>query len=110
MNEMMGGAFERHPDLCAVALEPVSNHPLARGMVPFTVYDEHYFMKITGAPPDVFLHSRSRYGVQPTGWTRGLAGGGRVFVLTPGHHLEVWLHPEFQKLLRDGMNWVVGAK
>jgi type 1 glutamine amidotransferase len=106
MNEMMGGAFERHPDLCAVALEPVSNHPLVKDVAPFTVHDEHYFMKTTGAAVDVFLHSRSRYGVQPAGWTRVLDGGGRVFVLTPGHHLEVWLHPAFQKLLLSGMKWV----
>jgi len=53
----------------------------------------------------VFLHTRSRHGVQPAGWTRA-EGLGRVGVLTPGHNLEVWLHPGFQKLLQNGLNWV----
>lgn len=29
----------------------------------------------------------------------------RVCVLTPGHNLEVWLHPGFQALLRHALNW-----
>jgi hypothetical protein len=27
-------------------------------------------------------------------------------VLTPGHNLEVWLHPDFQKLLHNGLTWL----
>jgi type 1 glutamine amidotransferase len=42
--------------------------------------------------------------VQPAGWTRA-EGAGRVCVLTPGHNLEVWLHPEFQKLLLNACRW-----
>jgi uncharacterized protein len=25
--------------------------------------------------------------------------------LTPGHNLEVWLQPEYQTLLRNGLRW-----
>src|SRR5690242_19393024 len=107
MKELIGGAFERHPDQCTVTLEPCAAHPLVAGVAEFTVHDEHYFMAMTGAPVDVFLRSRSEHGLQPAGWTRTGDGDGRVCVLTPGHNLEVWLHPEFQKLLLNGMEWVV---
>ncbi|HZI30712.1 MAG TPA: ThuA domain-containing protein, partial [Candidatus Binatia bacterium] len=50
MKELIGGAFERHPDQCTVTLEPCAAHPLVAGVAEFTVHDEHYFMAMTGAP------------------------------------------------------------
>jgi type 1 glutamine amidotransferase len=104
MRGVAGGAFLRHPDQCPVAVEPKAGHRLTVGVQPFTEQDEHYFMVLDDAQADVFLHTRSAHGVQPAGWTRH-EGGGRVCVLTPGHNLEVWLHPEFQKLLLNALCW-----
>jgi type 1 glutamine amidotransferase len=104
MNALIGGAFVRHPDPCPVTLEPVSGHPLTAGVESFTVQDEQYFMAMVAAPADIFLRSRSMHGVQPAGWTRR-EGDGRVCVLTPGHDLEVWRFPEFQKLLLNALRW-----
>jgi type 1 glutamine amidotransferase len=104
MNALIGGAFVSHPDSCAVTMEPKSGCPLTAGVAPFTVRDEHYFMTLDEAQADVFLRSRSEHGVQPAGWTR-TEGEGRVCVLTPGHSLEVWLHPAFQKLLYNALRW-----
>jgi type 1 glutamine amidotransferase len=61
-------------------------------------------MSLNDAQADVFLRSHSKHGVQPAGWTR-IEGEGRVCVLTPGHNLEVWRHPEFQKLLLNALRW-----
>ena len=74
------------------------------GVEIFTVHDEHYFMSPLSADAEVFLQSQSAHGLQPAGWTRS-EGAGRVCVLTPGHNLEVWLHPEFQKLLLNACRW-----
>jgi len=104
MRSVIGGAFRHHPPPCRVAFEPKTGHLLAEGVAPFAADDEHYFVELDDAPADVFLHSRSEHGVQPAGWTR-MEGGGRVCVLTPGHDLEVWLHPEFQKLLLNALRW-----
>ena len=62
----------------------------------------------------VFLHrgqARVRRGVrpaahgtQPGGWTRQ-EGAGRVAVLTPGHNVEVWLHPSYQTLIGNALRW-----
>lgn len=105
MRKLMGGAFLRHPDQCAVTLEPQSDHPLTSGVTIFTVCDEHYFMTMFDSSSDVFLYSRSEHGTQPAGWTRVIENNGRVCVLTPGHNLEVWQHPEFQKLLLNALRW-----
>lgn len=104
MHALMGGGFVRHPEQCAVTIEPVSGRGLAEGILSFTVRDEHYFMSPVSDDAEVFLQSRSMHGVQPAGWTRS-EGEGRVCVLTPGHNLEVWLHPEFQKLLLNACRW-----
>jgi len=99
-----GGAFLSHPNQCAVTVEPKAGHPLAAGVNLFTETDEHYFMSFDATEADVFVWSHSEHGKQPAGWTRK-EGSGRVCALTPGHNLEVWLNPEFQKLLSNALRW-----
>jgi type 1 glutamine amidotransferase len=101
---LMGGTFARHPPQCPVTVEPQEGHPLAVGSAPFTLVDEHYFMELDDTEADVFLTTMSEHGTQPGGWTRS-EGQGRVCVLTPGHNVEVWLHPSFQALLRNALRW-----
>jgi uncharacterized protein len=107
MRGVSGGAFLRHPEQCAVTIEPKASHPLTAGVHPFTEADEHYFMAFDMTDADAFAWSRSMHGEQPAGWTR-TEGRGRVCVLTPGHNLEVWLNPEFQKLLSNALRWTAG--
>jgi type 1 glutamine amidotransferase len=61
-------------------------------------------MEMTDQPLDLFLTTTSEHGAQPGGWTR-TEGQGRICVLSPGHNLEVWLHPSFQALLLNGLRW-----
>jgi len=104
MHALLGGAFLKHPDPCAVTVEPRSGHPVTHGITPFTVHDEHYFVSVTDPQAEIFLWSRSAHGAQPAGWTR-TDGDGRVCVLTPGHNVEAWLHPGYQKLLLNALRW-----
>jgi type 1 glutamine amidotransferase len=101
---LMGGAFVEHPPQCPVTVAPREGHPLTAGSAPFTLVDEHYFMELDDAQADLFLTTTSEHGIQPGGWTR-TEGEGRVCVLTPGHNVEVWLHPSFQALIRNGLRW-----
>lgn len=105
MRRMTGGAFVRHPEQCSVTLEPEIGHALTRGVNAFAERDEHYLMSLDDSRADVFLRTRSNHGLQSAGWARS-EGNGRVCVLTPGHNVEVWLHPEFQKLLWNGLQWL----
>jgi uncharacterized protein len=105
MRHLVGGAFLSHPDPCPVTIQPKLGHPLTANVASFTVHDEHYFLALDAADADVFLHTHSQHGTQPAGWIR-TEGEGRVCVLTPGHNREVWAHPEYQTLLRNGLVWL----
>lgn len=105
---LLGGVFDRHPPPCPVNVEPRVGHPLTAGVsVPFTIHDEHYQMIMDDSAVDVFLHTRSAHGLQPAGWTRR-EGAGSVCVLTPGHFAEVWLQPDYQRLLANALLWGSG--
>ena len=99
LRSLLGGVFNHHPEQC-----PVTVNPLSAGSAPFTLKDEHYFMAMDDPQADVFMTTTSEHGEQPGAWRR-LEGSGRVAVLTPGHNVEVWLHPSFQTLLLNSLRW-----
>ena len=101
---LLGGVFTHHPEQCPVTVEPQAGHPLTAGCQVFTLKDEHYHMALDDTQADVFLTAKSEHGSQPGGWRRS-QGKGRVGVLTPGHNVEVWLHPSFQALLVNSLKW-----
>lgn len=105
---LLGGVFVKHPPQCPVTIEPQPGHPLTQGSAAFTIKDEHYFMELDDAHAEVFLTTTSEHGVQPGGWTRTV-GTGRVCVLTPGHNVEVWLHPSYQRLILNALRWTVSG-
>ena len=104
LRPLIGGVFDHHPKQCPVTVTPQPGHTLTADMTAFTEQDEHYFMHYDGDAAAVFLTSASEHGSQPAGWTRQ-EGQGRVCVLTPGHNVEVWLHPNFRTLLRNALTW-----
>ena len=104
LRRLLGGVFDHHPEQCPVTVEPQPGHPLCAGSEPFTLKDEHYFMALDDPQAEVYVTTRSENGVQPGGWRR-IVSAGRVVVLTPGHNLEVWLHPSFQALLLNALRW-----
>ncbi len=101
---LLGGVFSHHPAQCPVTMIPRVGHPLSAGSGTFTLKDEHYFMMLDDSQAKVFMTTKSEHGEQPGAWTR-TEGAGRVAVLTPGHNVEVWLHPSFQALLRNTLRW-----
>lgn len=105
MREVTGGAFLSHPEACPVRIHPKVGHPLVVNVETFSVQDEHYVMALDAKEVEVFLRSRSEHGTQPAGWIR-TQGEGRVCALTPGHNREVWLHREYQTLIRNGLVWL----
>ncbi|MCB0084824.1 MAG: ThuA domain-containing protein [Caldilineaceae bacterium] len=104
LRRLLGGVFDHHPKQCPVTVTPHAGHLLTTGSTPFTLQDEHYFMAMGNEPVDCFLTSTSEHGEQPAGWTR-TEGDGRVAVLTPGHHVEIWLEPGYQTLIINALHW-----
>ena len=124
LDQLMGCSFIGHPNACPVTVQPVKNHPVTEGVGMFCETDEHYRIEITSEDADVLLASysppqgeESKYEEDPyhntqaaiyaAGFVR-TQGKGRVCVLTPGHNLDVWLNPQFQKLLENALNWTAG--
>lgn len=107
LRSLLGGVFTYHPEQCLVRMEPQTGHPLTVGIPSFTLKDEHYFMAMDDPQADIFMTTHSEHGEQPAGWRR-TEGVGRVAVLTPGHNLEVWLHPSYQALLLNALSWCGG--
>lgn len=109
LRSLIGGVFDMHPPQCEVSIQPQAPHTLTANVEPFTIKDEHYFMLFDAPDADVFLTTQSAHGTQPGGWMRR-EGEGRVCVITPGHNVEVWLHPSFQQLLRNSIGELLSAK
>jgi type 1 glutamine amidotransferase len=101
---LLGGIFVQHPPQCEVTIGPAGDQPLSAAVETFTIRDEHYHLAMGEEPVDIFLVTRSEHGEQPGGWTRR-EGVGRVCVLTPGHNVEVWLHPIYQGLIAAALHW-----
>jgi type 1 glutamine amidotransferase len=101
---LLGGVFSHHPEQCPVTIQPHRGHPLCANADSFTLKDEHYFMALDGPQADIFVTTESEHGKQPGAWRRA-EGNGRVTVITPGHNLEVWLHPSFQVLILNSLRW-----
>ncbi len=104
LKRLIGGTFTQHPPQCDVTMTPQGDHPITVNVEPFAIKDEHYFMEVDDLQAHHFLSTISEHGAQSGGWLRE-EGDGRVCVLTPGHNVEVWLHPEFQTLLRNALHW-----
>ena len=124
LDKLIGCNFLGHPNNCPVIVQSVKPHPVTDGVEQFCETDEHYKIEITENDADVLLASHSpaqgeesKYETEPyfnckaaiyaAGYVR-TQGKGRVCVLTPGHTLEVWLNPQFQKLLDNALKWTAG--
>ena len=109
LRRLLGGVFVQHPPQCPVTIAPTGDHPITAGVESFIVTDEHYHMEMGASPVESILTTTSEHGTQPGGWTRR-EGTGRVAVLTPGHNVEVWLHPSYQALIANALRWCAGQE
>ena len=105
---LLGGVFVDHPKQCPVTVKFIAESPIVEGSDEFTLQDEHYHMEFDDPDAELFMTSVSEHGTQPAGWTR-TEGDGRICVLTPGHNVEVWLHPSFQTMLKNSLQWCANS-
>ena len=121
LNNLIGCKFDFHPNNSPTTVQPLKPHPVVEGVNTFIETDEHYHIEILKEDADIFLASYSpaqgspeKYESEPyfnikewictAGYTR-TQGKGRICVLTPGHCVEVWLNPEYQKMLANALHW-----
>jgi len=80
------------------------DHPLTRGLTPWTMVDETYTMADAGPDSEVLItydHPRS---MRTIAWTRQFRQS-RVFCYEAGHDDATWPDPNFREVLRRGLLW-----
>lgn len=124
LHGLIGSRFKWHPHEIEVTAGPLKAHLITEGVGQFTEVDEHYYLELLKNDMDVLMASFSPsqgnvenyefdsyhncpQKIEPCAYVR-LQGRGRVCVLTPGHNLNVWLNPNFQKLLHNSLRWCSG--
>ncbi|MGO9108827.1 MAG: family 16 glycoside hydrolase [Thermoguttaceae bacterium] len=137
MKNWIGGYFETfwsvNPDWTA-HYKGFPDHPVARGVRPFTVNDEWYYhmrfqddMKgvtpiLTAVPPDeVHRPGNDAHGANPhvfarkgmpehMAWAYERPGGGRGFGLTGAHYHWNWGCDSFRTVVLNGIVWTAGLE
>jgi hypothetical protein len=131
----VGGAFEIHWSVNPhwdANFKTLPNHPITRGVQPFTINDEWYFnlrfvegMKgvtpILVAVPDASTMERpdghhsgnpavremvKRGDPQTMSWAYERPDGGRGFGLTGAHHHDNWGNENFRRLVLNAILWL----
>jgi type 1 glutamine amidotransferase len=81
------------------------NHPLAKGVSDFWTYDECYCGLDIQPGIDVFMHGVVEGENKPLGWSFKV-GKGKVANIALGHTGSSQLHPNFQRLILNSVDYV----
>ncbi|NRF41164.1 PVC-type heme-binding CxxCH protein [Pedobacter foliorum] len=105
----VGGQFSTHKTGVFSAVTVNKNHPVMKGVNPFSSWDETYVH--TKLNPDMTVLQERVEGDlhEPYTWVRK-QGKGRVFYTASGHNDSTWKQPDFIKLIGNGVLWALGDK
>ncbi len=113
--DVLGAAYAGHPPVRTFKVKiRQSDHPITRGVNDFVVTDEQHYMEYDRDPKTILLESVNEDGLAwrdmgttaPAGWALDY-GKGRFCYLSPGHLLSVLWNPEYQKLQRNAVRWLL---
>ncbi len=107
---LLGGKFRTHPAQLDIAVEFTdTQHPITRGLAPFTVFDELYLFADYD-PSRLHLLAQTRSyddnGPVPVCWIRE-EGEGRIFYLSLGHNEKTLVDANWQSLFERGVEWAL---
>jgi type 1 glutamine amidotransferase len=104
--KLVGGRYVGHGPLERFRVEIVDpDHPITRGVQSFSIADEQHTPPYDSAKVHLLLRNRSDDDkVAAAGWAYEPAKG-RLCHLANGHTREALLHPMYQALLRNAVNW-----
>jgi putative membrane-bound dehydrogenase-like protein len=106
---MVGGEFEKHDTATFNTTTLLPDHPVMKGLTPFTTWDETYIHKNLN-PDKIVLQERVQGDHhEPWTWVR-TEGQGRVFYTAYGHDERTWNQEGFQSLVRNAILWAVGDR
>lgn len=113
--EVMGGAYIGHPPLRPFKVSVANHqHPITRGVQDFIVNDEQHYVTYEKDPKNIILRSENVDGLvyeslgteSVAGWAYDF-GKGRVVFTAIGHTLHALWQPEYMKLQRNAVRWLL---
>jgi type 1 glutamine amidotransferase len=113
--DVLGAVTQEHPPLRPFKVKIVNrDHPITRGVNDFVVTDEQHYMTYQKDPKYLLLQSVNENGLtfKDLG-TSSAAGGaydygkGRVCYLAPGHVITSLWNPEYEKLQKNAVRWLL---
>ncbi|MBJ6359898.1 ThuA domain-containing protein [Paenibacillus sp. GCM10012307] len=109
--KLNSGRFVHHPEQTPVTVVPLSNveHPITKGVLPFTQKDEHYFCQIDISRTNLLACATSVDITAASVWCHSY-GAGKVAGISQGHTLEMQNDPEMLKLATNTINWLTGSE
>jgi len=113
--DVMGGAYIGHPALRPFKVRVVnSSHPITRGVRDFMVNDEQHYVEYDKDKKYLLLESENLDGLtylnlgakSPAGWAYDY-GRGRVVFTAAGHTIHALWNPEYVKLQKQAVQWLL---
>jgi hypothetical protein len=113
--DVLGAVTEGHPPIRKFRVKVMNkNHPITRGVNDFVVTDEQHFMVYQKDPKYLLLQSVNEDGLtyknlgttSAAGWAYDY-GKGRVCYLAPGHMITDLWNPEYEKLQKNAVKWLL---
>ena len=117
--EVMGGAYIDHPPLRPFRVSVVNKeHPITRGVQDFMVNDEQHFVTYDKDSKYILMRSENIDGLTEisegkdlgaraiAGWAYDF-GKGRVVFTAVGHTLHALWQPEYFKLQKNAVRWLL---
>ncbi|NIA13567.1 MAG: Gfo/Idh/MocA family oxidoreductase [Nitrospiraceae bacterium] len=109
--DLIGGTFVSHGPVQEFPVTITQRDHVITGRIPdFRITDELYLLdKFDPKAVDVLATAMWKGKTQPIAYTKTY-GKGRMFYLALGHDERALLHPEFQKMVRRGVDWSLGKQ
>jgi Trehalose utilisation len=113
--EVMGGAYIGHPALRPFKVRVVNtSHPITQGVNDFMVTDEQHFVEYDKGRKDILLEAENIDGLvfqnlgtkSISGWANEY-GRGRVAFTAVGHTIHALWNPEYVKLQKRAVQWLL---
>jgi len=113
--DVQGGAYIGHPALRPFRVRVINpSHPITQGIKDFMVNDEQHYVEYDKDPKYLLLEAENIDGLtfqnlgtkSKAGWAYDY-GKGRVVFTSPGHTIHALWAPEYVKLQRRAVQWLL---